>query len=542
MFKYSSLALAFCLLSTELSSFARSEKAVVAGKSFKPVADEHALRHRVLKGDMGGKTPEPMAQKTPEQLVSATINTAPKKKIKKSPVSVNHAGKSMKSKPPEPDFIDQVCIDFCNDYFFKYCSTSNIYVNPTSKNRRLVTTQEADLDRGSTDLSSGIEQCQRTCMSFPRGVDPATYDMELFEASDAGAHVFNSNLGGDTIWCRKRHMSIINYTPNQQQHSAFHCSHAANPSMGICRDSLVNGYTPYELLRNGQPSRHHYGYCDIAGEGTIAECTNQLHINDGNLANVLAMMPDTVEVIFLNGIPGITTLTANIFSDNLANSEIVQAIYLNDCALATIEPRALAGLPELKIFNADSNADFTTLDEDMFINNPKLLQWSMFNTGITSIPAGFFQHTLDIERIVGYGTPLTEFEAGVFDNLTKLQMLSFVNCQLSNDGIPDDVFNDLESLQFFDLFADPAGTNEIAHFKKEWFNYNGGASKMGANLIRIAMWGNPVTTVDHEAFENLHSLEVAYFHNTPVEFLPYSLFAGKPYFTHLTLSEMEEQG
>ncbi len=139
-------------------------------------------------------------------------------------------------------------------------------------------------------------------MLWPRGPDPALYGI-FGVAADAPQEekdaVNNSNLGGDTLWCRKHHLYLAEQA-GDQVNAAFHCPHSGNPSAGICRDSNVNEFTPYELLRDGQPTRHHFGYCDLAGDDTIAECTN-VAITDDNIEAALGLLPSTVEVIFLNG-------------------------------------------------------------------------------------------------------------------------------------------------------------------------------------------------------------------------------------------------
>ena len=245
---------------------------------------------------------------------------------------------------------------------------------------------------------------------------------------------------------------------------------------GVCRDALVNGYTPYELLRDGLRDRHHFGYCDLSRDDTIADCTNNFDITDETLVSALKMMPATVEIIFLNGLPGITKLGANIFSDNLKKPGLLQAIYANDCGIETIDADALGGLGELKIFNADNNPSVQNIPEDLFKDTPKLLQFSMFFAGVQAIPAGLFQNTPDIERIVLHGIPtLTEFAPGTFDGLTKLQILRFVLCGFHDNSFPEGLFKDLVSLQFFDFFGNPGFTT----FKKSWFD--GG---WGKNILR----------------------------------------------------------
>ena len=111
-----------------------------------------------------------------------------------------------------------------------------MYINPgTTKNRCPVYNRGEDLNLGSINLSSGIKECEQTCMKFHRRVNTVSYNLSITEDKYGGNS--NSILGGNTIWCRQRHMSLI--SNNQQKHAAFHCSHASNPLMGICRDSLV---------------------------------------------------------------------------------------------------------------------------------------------------------------------------------------------------------------------------------------------------------------------------------------------------------------
>ena len=92
-------------------------------------------------------------------------------------------------------------------------------------------------------------------------------------------------------------MSFAVFGPNG---ASLHCIHATNPSTaGICFDSQVNGYGPYELLRGGQASRHRMGYCDLAAHDTIADCTGA-GLDDYSFKTALEFLPDTVEVIFAN--------------------------------------------------------------------------------------------------------------------------------------------------------------------------------------------------------------------------------------------------
>ena len=80
----------------------------------------------------------------------------------------------------------------------------------------------------------------------------------------------------------------------------------------------------------------------------MAECT-AIGITDEILGDVLNSLPDTVEIIFMNGNIGITAIPDGAF-DGYGFTENLQAIYLNDCAITSIGGDALKGLRSLKIF------------------------------------------------------------------------------------------------------------------------------------------------------------------------------------------------
>jgi len=290
--------------------------------------------------------------------------------------------------------------------------------------------------------------------------------------------------------------------------AAFHCPHAGNPSAGICRDSTISiggggAFSPYEYLRDGQPSRHHVGFCDVAADETVAECTAAL-ITDVNIEAALKILPNTIEVLFLSG-NSITSLNRTVF-ENLRNPGIIQALYVNDCQLQEIAADTFMDMPELKIFNADSN-NVTVLPDDLFKTNTELRQLSMFfNFGLAVLPEDLFENTKDLERLVMYGTKISRFAQDTFKGLSKLELMSFVDNGLFNEtSFPDDVFKDLISLKFFDFFG-----NKFTKFEKKWFD--GG---WGANILRLAFWGNQITEIEEGAFDSLTSLEVAAFHLNP---------------------------
>ncbi len=215
----------------------------------------------------------------------------------------------------------------------------------TELDRYLVETQESEPGRGP-DWTDSMQDCQEECMKWPRPLDPMmfwnspTYD-DYYDSFDS----FVSNIGGDTYWCRHRHMTMAtvfaefgDFQGGFQSASAFHCSFSGIHGAGICRNTFIgdSNQTAYELLRDSQESRVHMGYCDIADDGKIADCSglNTIYHNEyaTNFRLVLESMPDNLEILILNGIEGITMLDDNIFG-YLPNPDRLLALHLDQCDL-----------------------------------------------------------------------------------------------------------------------------------------------------------------------------------------------------------------
>jgi hypothetical protein len=390
----------------------------------------------------------------------------------------------------------------------------------------------------NTAAAAALETCHQTCMTWPRDQDPAQYswlDPQGYENN------FNSNMGGDIFACRQKHLSLISDDRNE---AAFHCPHATNPSTAICRDSFVNGYTPYELQRQGQQTRHRVGYCDLSGQNTIADCVDQ-NLDDESFVQALQFLPATVQIIFMSGNPtitdgslGITKLTEDIFKANLKSPSTVQAIYLNDNSIADIHENALRGLVNLKIFCINMNP-LPSIPGKLFQYSPNLLQFEYFmtgqgdNTALSEFPVDLFSNTKKIERIVIYGHKrVTSLPSGLLDGLSNLNIFTIVDSGLTSDGIPDDLFHDCTSLQFWDFFG-----NSMTTFDGRWFN-----GIWEKNLIRVAMWGqcipDPDTmTIDTTtAFDGMDSIQFVYFHDNAGVVIDPAIFADKKDFVALTFT------
>jgi Leucine-rich repeat (LRR) protein len=359
-------------------------------------------------------------------------------------------------------------------------------------------------------------------MLYPRPISPDEYIAPL---------AFGSNLGSDTLWCRKRHLSLVaRVEGNSYNDAAFHCAHAGPTGGSICRDVEIDGATPYEHLRDGEDTRHHFAYCDLAGEDTIADCT-QMYITDATLPYALQLIPDTVKILFLNGNTAITSLPGNVFADNLKNPSSLQSLIMDECNISSIDADAFVGLSGLEVLNLNMNA-ITSLPEGMLRSNVKLTQFSAFTSGakyfsLTALPEDLFANTPNMKRILIYGHGgLTEIPPNFFKGLYECEIVSFVYCAFTNVGFPDGVFSDLFSLQYFDWFG-----NQLTKVEKRWFE--GG---WGKNILRVALEQNQIEEIEAGSFDTLASLELLFLNRNPsLLTIDTSLLVNNKKLVHFTL-------
>jgi hypothetical protein len=150
---------------------------------------------------------------------------------------------------------------------------------------------------------------------------------------------FNSNLGGDTFACHKRHLSLA----NDPDSVAFHCPRTTNLLTQIYLDALVNGFSLYELLQIGKDFCHWVGYCDLAGGDTIAGDTN-VGLKKDTFIEALTYLAASIEVVFMIGNTSITMLANSTFKTSFDGYLDFQAIYLNNCGITSIHSDAFKGL------------------------------------------------------------------------------------------------------------------------------------------------------------------------------------------------------
>ncbi len=93
----------------------------------------------------------------------------------------------------------------------------------------------------------------------------------------------------------------------------------------------------------------------------------------------------------------------------------------------------------------------------------------------------------------------------------------------------------LTSLSLHSLPQDFFGNNFVK-IKAAWFG------PWAKNLIRLAMFNNAISEIEDGVFDNMDSLEMAYFHCTNLTSLPPAMvqqLLEKPSFAHLTINDNE---
>lgn len=262
----------------------------------------------------------------------------------------------------------------------------------------------------------GYNKCVEDCTRLPRTKTDVTRPPSNFV-----------HLGGDTFACRDLHLwEAMNAPDGYPYNTAFHCEHSS-----VCADVEIDGKTPFGHLRDGQCTQQFLGYCFVSGDGTIADCSKS-QVTDDNIANVLKMMPNNLEYLFMMENEGITTLPASLF-DNLPAPEKLKALYFDDCNIETMDEEVFHPLVNLEVLNLPFNK--ITLLQDNLLKLPKLRQFTIYGDPTTSDPPfmdgggrkpgmltsdsftnKLFQYTPNLERLIMYGHPgIDKLHAGMFN-------------------------------------------------------------------------------------------------------------------------------
>lgn len=370
----------------------------------------------------------------------------------------------------------------------------------------------------------GHDSCMAACSEYPR----VPYDPSALLAGEVDPIM----LGSDTLSCRMTHLGFAlnfggggdKYQAQTSNDAAFHCGHASPEGEGICVDYTFGGKTPFQIMQEGIDTWRKFGACRLAADDTVASCQKS-SLTDGTVQAALNVLPDTVEHLFLHSNELETVPDLSRFKDTL------KSLYLDGNNIGSVSKMDF-NLPELEILSLNQNP-IVELPENLLKRTPKLKSFVYFtgNGGESAfngiIPKRFFRSTPDIVNIIMYGHHnIVEFESGVFDGLSKAEIISFVDCRLSFDGFPNGVFDDLVSVQYFDFFLNNLSGKIPSDLFGPW----------ATNIFRVVFWANPLTGIEEGAFDVLENVEKIFLHGTGAGVdIGSDTFAHNPELTTVTM-------
>jgi len=263
------------------------------------------------------------------------------------------------------------------------------------------------------------------------------------------------------------------------------------------RDS--DNKTPPQLYKEAMFTKHRVGDCWLAANDKIADC-HRKGLKDGTVDQQLLWVPDDIEYIFLH---------ANALTKvpDLSRFTELKGIYLENNALAMLESDDFASNTKLQILNLSNNF-ITEIPADLLAPLTDLKAFFFNFNYISAVPVTLFSTTTNIEMISVVENKLTKFEADTFAGLGSLKLLAFGQQGkaldrgkiFSADGIPDGLFDDLVSLEYFSTFI-----NSIGILKESWF----GAWSANLEALAIFLYQTgpvPPLVIEDGVFDKLPSL------------------------------------
>jgi hypothetical protein len=408
------------------------------------------------------------------------------------------------------------------------------------------------------NVFSEVQTCEETCMTWPRPIDPNGY------ASVEGFRPIFAQPA-DTFWCRNRQLTLANggdfgFGATTSYDAQVHCPRAGPDGDGYCFNVFINASlpyasvadvdfafpgegvaSPYEFLRAGTNTGRHLGFCRMYYDDQVADCTSA-GIDDRSLPLALSMIPGTVRVLILSNNVGkefvgrgITILPNGIFG-NLLFPGMIQALFIDDGNIATIEPDAFEFLYNVEVISLNNQQfDSTSLNEFTFSRNLLLRDISIVrNDGqsdIDTLDPLLFRKNAFLQRVVISGHPkLSSLSNAFFDSdveeqfklFSEMTVLDLSNNGFVSSGLDPLMFESMAFLRILDLSG-----NQLTTVRKDWFDsihpqFLLPWSNFG--LYKVFFHDNPIDLIADFAFDNIFFLEQVTFHDTFVLTVPVNLF------------------
>jgi len=305
--------------------------------------------------------------------------------------------------------------------------------------------------------------CHDTCMDWVYWRNEA--------APDFSTRFINGYTIGDSLNCRYFHLIVASgvgsygIAASESESAAQHCQHITNDGGWVCTDQRNDdGKTPAQLYKEASFTKHRLGDCWLTGDGDkIADC-HRKGLSDATVDQQLSWLPDDVCYIFLHQ----NALTK---VPDLSRFTELKGIYLENNAISMLESDTFAANTNIEIINLSNNF-VTELPADLLSANTALKALFLNFNYITNVPVTFLSTLSALELVSFVDNKLTGFELGTFDGLGNVKLLAFGQQGkggdrgkvFTADGLPDGLFDDLVSLEYFSTFINSVGVLKDSFF------------------------------------------------------------------------------
>jgi len=385
-----------------------------------------------------------------------------------------------------------MCTDFCKGAV-SVCEgvvdwVTNTYATPYTRH----------LDGGAgTDATGQPEEqfgaCHDSCMRW-------VYWRQDYYIEGLDRFIIGHNTG-DSLNCRMNHLQfalsnnkegVLSSESNKGQH---HCMHLTPDGGWLCSgDRNADNKTAEQLYKEAMFTKHKVGDCWLAGDDKIADC-HYKGLTDATVNQSLRWLPDDVEHIFL-----IANLLTKV--PDLSRFTELKGINLKNNAIDTVTSNDFAANTKLQSLTLDGNF-ITEFPADFITANTDLTYFSALLNYVKGVPQTLFATNKELEQINLAFCYITGFESGTFDGLSKLKLVSFASqgaalgFSLTEDGIPDGLFDDLVNLEYLSIFQ-----NKFSVIKEKWFG------DWSSKVEAVSMFGQsvPLVVIEDGVFDKLPSL------------------------------------